>query len=85
MKVLRNFANVMERGYSKLLLHEKVISDRHPTADVTSIDMTMMATFSATERTQSMWREMLTAVGMKVNKFYISPALFEAIIEVELA
>lgn len=74
----------MERGYSKLILHEKVISDQHPTPDVTSMDLTMMATFSATERTQSMWGEMLAAAGMKINRIYTSPALFDAIIEAEL-
>ncbi|MCJ1386033.1 hypothetical protein MMC17_009158 [Xylographa soralifera] len=85
MKVLHNLAEAMERGYSKLLLHEKIISDRHPTPDTTSMDLTMMAMFSATERTQSIWREMLTAANLKINKVYTSPTLFDAIIEAELA
>ena len=84
MRVLHNFAEAMERGYSRLILHEKVISDERPTADVTSIDLTMMAMFSATERTESDWKRLLAAAGMKIIHVFRSPVLYEAIIEAEL-
>jgi hypothetical protein len=84
VKVLQRFATAMERGYSKLLLHEKVIPLQGATPDVTAGDLTMMATFSARERTFHMWDEIFASAGLRVVKVWSSLMFPESIIEAEL-
>ncbi|KAI8276779.1 O-methyltransferase [Colletotrichum sp. SAR 10_99] len=84
-EILGNVAAAMERGYSKLLIHENMVNERNPVARVTSLDMLMMAGMAAAEKTEGEWREIVEGVGLKVVKIWTGMDRGEAIIEAELA
>lgn len=74
----------MKSGYSKLLIHENVIRTGQPVMMATVLDFVMMAMFSAHERTEAMWTELLRKAGLKLVKLW--PSLkSEYVIEAELA
>lgn len=75
----------MQTGYSKVLLHESVITAVHPHPQTTASDLTMMMTMSAVERTEGMWKDLLASAGLKMVKVWSTPAAIESIIEAELA
>lgn len=64
--ILQHLKNAMTPGYSRLLIHECVIADRDPSWYHTSLDLYMMALFSAKERTEREWRGLLASVGLSV-------------------
>lgn len=74
----------MEKGYSKLLLNEKVIPAEKPSRVATTGDTIMMATFSASERTQSDWERLLTEAGLKLVKVWQKKIYSEGVVEAEL-
>ena len=51
-KILKNVASAMEKGYSRLLIHESLISSIKPLARVTTSELTMMVCLAAKERTR---------------------------------
>lgn len=73
IEILRNTALAMERGYSRILLQETVVSTAHPHPRATASDLTMMMIASAQERTESMWRDVAAAAGLLVNKIWNGP------------
>lgn len=83
-KILENIASAMERGYSKLLIHESLISSVKPLARVTVSDLTMMACLSAKERTEGEWRQLIKNAGLQVIKIWRPPQSVESVIEAEL-
>jgi hypothetical protein len=84
-KIIKNVAEGMEKGYSKLLIHESLISTLAPLARVTTSDITMMACLSAKERTEAEWRDLIKNAGLQVVKIWRPPQSVESVIEVELA
>lgn len=85
MRVLQNLATAMESGYSKLVLVEKIIHRHLPSVHTTAMDMSMMAVLSSSERSEKTWRQLLDQAGLKITQIYTSPALYDSIIEAELA
>lgn len=83
-KILKNVAEGMEKGYSKLLIHESLISTLKPLARVTTSDITMMACLSSKERTEAEWRDLIKEAGLQVVKIWRPPHSVESVIEVEL-
>lgn len=83
--ILGHTAAAMERGYSRLLVHESLISAVRPLARVTTSDITMMACLSAKERTEEEWRRLVEGAGLRVVKFWGPVHSVESIIEAELA
>jgi hypothetical protein len=83
-KILENVASAMEKGYSRLLIHESLISSLKPLARVTASDITMMACLSAKERTESEWRQLIKNAGLQVIKIWRPPQSVESVIEAEL-
>ncbi|KAF5666077.1 sterigmatocystin 8-o-methyltransferase [Fusarium heterosporum] len=84
-QILMHLVDAMEQGYSKLLIHESLVSDVKPLARVTTSDITMMACLGAKERTESEWRELIEGVGLKILKIWRPLHSVESIIEAELA
>jgi len=84
IKILKNVASAMEKGYSKLLIHESLISNVKPLARVTTSDITMMACLAAKERTESEWGQIIQDSGLRLNKIWRPPQAVESIMEVEL-
>ena len=82
--ILDNVANAMEKGYSRLLIHESLISSVKPLARVTTSDLTMMACLSAKERTEGEWGQLIRNSGLRVVKIWRPPQSVESVIEAEL-
>ncbi|KAG5919299.1 hypothetical protein E4U42_006563 [Claviceps africana] len=83
--ILDKVARAMERGYSRLLIHESLISAVKPLARVTTSDITMMACLSAHERDEEEWRALIARAGLRVVNIWRRPQSVESVIEAELA
>ncbi|CAD6565802.1 MAG: hypothetical protein ASARMPREDX12_006779 [Alectoria sarmentosa] len=77
--ILQSIMHAMDKG-SVLLIDEMVLPDTHVDWHVTSIDLSMMCAFSARERTETQWLEILGSVGLKlVKKLTYKPAVYESV------
>lgn len=85
VKILENLVPALEKGYSRVLLNEIVVSDEKPTLAATNMDMMMLAHFAVRERTEAEWRRILEKAGLKVVNIYNYPGVAESLIEAELA
>ena len=85
VKILRNIAEAMERGYSKLLVYDAVIAFGDTRPDPTSVDLTMMFAVGAAERTEAAWKSIMKEAGLAVTKIWSLPEATESVIEIELA
>ncbi|KAJ9143500.1 Demethylsterigmatocystin 6-O-methyltransferase 2 [Pleurostoma richardsiae] len=84
-QILKTLAASMEKGYSRLLIHESLVSNVKPLSRVTVSDLTMMACLAAAERTEEQWRELVTSAGLRVIKIWRPVQSVESIIEAEVA
>ncbi|CCF47196.1 hypothetical protein CH063_15676 [Colletotrichum higginsianum] len=75
----------MERGYSKVLIHESLISEKEPLCKVTATDMIMMAGLASAERTEGQWCDLVARAGLRVVKIWRPVQAVESVIEAELA
>ncbi|KAK7968938.1 O-methyltransferase-domain-containing protein [Apiospora saccharicola] len=85
VQILTHVAGAMEKGYSRLLIHEYVIDDRNPHRHVTTLDLTMMACLGSKERTEAEYAELLGRAGLKLRKVWRLPQAPDGVIEAELA
>ncbi|KAH9906185.1 O-methyltransferase-domain-containing protein [Xylariomycetidae sp. FL2044] len=83
--ILGNIGAAMEKGYSKLLIHESLVTDVKPLSRVCVSDITMMACLAAAERTETQWRDLLSSAGLRVVKVWRPVQSVESIIEADLA
>ncbi|KAF5535492.1 sterigmatocystin 8-o-methyltransferase [Fusarium mexicanum] len=83
--IIKHLADAMEPGYSKLLIHESLVSNVKPLARVTTSDITMMACLGAKERTEDEWCQLVEGVGLKVVKIWRPLHSVESVIEAEVA
>ncbi|KAK8097408.1 hypothetical protein PG984_016547, partial [Apiospora sp. TS-2023a] len=65
VRILANIADAMEKGYLRLLIHESIVSTVRPHRRVTTTDLTMMALFSAKERTEEEFGELVVRAGLR--------------------
>lgn len=82
--ILRHITAVMEKGYSKLLIEDYILSDQNPAPRHTMTDMIVMVFCSGMERTKEMWTELLNSVGLDIVKFWTPDGDGLGIIEAEL-
>ncbi|KAK8140156.1 hypothetical protein PG984_000222 [Apiospora sp. TS-2023a] len=85
VQILTHIAGAMEKGYSRLLIHEYVLGDRNPHRHVTTLDLTMMACLGSKERTEAEYAELLGRAGLKLRKVWRLPQAPDGVIEAELA
>lgn len=83
IEILCIVANAMEKGYSRLLIHESFISSQRPAAQVTTSDLTMMACLSSKERSEDDWRQLISDSGLSLVQIWKSVRSIDSIIEVE--
>ena len=83
-EILIGLEHGMTKGYSKLLINEFVIPDQGAHWISTGLDIVMMANFSANERTEQNWRELLESAGFKIVKIWTCEPGTESLIEAEL-
>lgn len=68
---------------SVILIDEKILPDTNVHWKVTQIDLTMMVTFGAIERTENMWASLLDSVGLKIARKYIyEPEVYSGVMVV---
>ncbi|KAI0141804.1 putative hydroxyindole O-methyltransferase [Xylariaceae sp. FL1272] len=85
VRILENLKPALQRGYSRVLLNEIVLSEDHPTLAATSMDMMMLAHFAVRERTEADWKSILERAGLRVSGIYAYPGSAESVIEAKLA
>lgn len=83
--ILQNLAPAMDKGYSRLLIHESLVTSVKPLARVTVSDITMMACLAAAERSEAQWRALVESAGLRVVRIWRPVQSVESIIEVEVA
>lgn len=83
-KILGHIADAMEKGYSKLLIYEVVVSNQNPHPRATVTDITMMALLASAERSEADWNQLLADSGLRINKIWRSALTAESVIEAEL-
>lgn len=64
--ILKNTAEAMTLGYSKLLISETVLPDRDCPLTMAGLDWGMMYLHSGMERSERQWRDLLQTQGLKV-------------------
>ena len=85
VKIMRQTAAAMKRGYSKMLIFEWVLPAQDVPLFPALMDVAMMALLSGMERTEAQWTALLELAGLKVVKFHKTGADVEGLIEAELA
>ena len=83
--ILTSLRPGLKKYYSKLFINENVIPDKGAHWSSTALDMIMMVNFSACERTEQNWRELLDHAGFKIAKIWTDEPGTESLIEAELA
>lgn len=83
-RILRNVAAGMERGHSRLLIHESLVGAARPPLRVCVSDLAMMAGLAAHERSEAEWRGLVSAAGLRVLAIWRPAHSVESIIEAEL-
>ena len=84
-EILRNLVPAMTRGRSKILLNENVIANTDVHWETSGLDLVMMSCFSAKERTESEWHELMRSVGLRIVKTWNYEKGAESLTEAELA
>ncbi|CAJ2504966.1 Uu.00g123600.m01.CDS01 [Anthostomella pinea] len=85
VNALRNTADAMRKGYSKLLINDMVLPPTGASATQATMDVEMMAIVSAYERTEAMWTSLLNDAGFEIIKIWADGRGNESVIEAELA
>ena len=85
LEILASLKPSLTKGYSKLLINENVVPDQGAHWLSTALDLNMMASVSASERTEPQWRESLELAGFHIVKIWSSESGTESLIEAELA
>lgn len=84
IKILKQIVSAMEKGYSKLLIHELVVPDAGASWSITSMDWLMMALGAVRERTEKQWHDLLASGGLRIVKVWTYEQGTESLIEAEL-
>lgn len=68
-------------GHSYLLIDEIILADEGASKTETQLDLTMLSVLNGEARTESRWRELLTASGLEVQQIvYYNEGAREAVI-----
>lgn len=82
--ILLNLIPALQKGYSKILISDMVIPDRHAHWISTGLDLMMMASFPSRERTEKQWHDLMASVGLKVVRIWTFEEGFPSLIEADL-
>ncbi|KAH9999722.1 S-adenosyl-L-methionine-dependent methyltransferase [Xylariaceae sp. FL0662B] len=84
IKILKNTAEAMTPGYSKLLMNEFVLPASNVPLYPSLLDINMMAVLNGMERTEAQFTKLLDSAGLKVVKFWSIGAEIEGLVEAVL-
>jgi hypothetical protein len=82
--ILKNIANAMEPGKSRLVIAEIVVPPTGGDSETGWMDLVLM-TVTGVERSAKDWEELLSAAGLKLEKIYTSPGTNHGAIQAVLA
>jgi len=80
--ILGHLKDVMEPGYSRILINECVVANEQAAWQHASLDLYMMALGSSQERTEHEWRTLVESCGLKIAGIYSKGQGNESLIEV---
>lgn len=85
--MLRNIADAMEKGYSKLIIWDFALQDKGVSPFVATMDWQMLTWIAGKERTERDWKTLLEdpEVGLKITGIWQYSQFHQAVIEAELA
>ena len=85
-KILINTASAMDMSYSRLLIEDFVLPNTGASYRAASMDLHMLFTLGAIERTESHWRKLLSEAGLEIVRIWVdgNPE-HEAVIETRRA
>ena len=70
---------------SIFLLDEFVHPETGANAGATALDLTMLSTFAAMERTEAQWRALLESVGLELVQLYVyNPHSYETVMDIRM-
>ena len=81
---LKNTVAAMTPNYSKLILAEHILPATTCPRAPSWADISMMTNFSACERSENQWRELLGSVGLQEVTFWLPPDSIVGVIEAVL-
>ncbi|KAK2017329.1 S-adenosyl-L-methionine-dependent methyltransferase, partial [Colletotrichum eremochloae] len=84
-EISKTVAEAMVRGYSRLLIHESLFSEKEPLCKVTTTDMIMTAVLASAQRKEGQWYDLIASAGLRVVKIWRPVQAVEIVIEPELA
>ncbi|KAH9906647.1 S-adenosyl-L-methionine-dependent methyltransferase [Xylariomycetidae sp. FL2044] len=84
IKIMKNIAEAMTPGYSKLLMSEFVLPASNTPLYPALLDVNMMTLLNGMERTEAQFSRLLDAAGLKVVKFWSVGAEVEGLVEAVL-
>lgn len=82
--ILGHVVAAMDAGYSKLLIEDPILPNEHADRRQTLYDLIVMVWCPGNERTRKRWTELLTSVGLEIQRFWLPDGLGAGIIEAEL-
>ncbi|KAF2964871.1 hypothetical protein GQX73_g8704 [Xylaria multiplex] len=85
IQILKNTAEAMTKGYSRLLIVDIVVPVTGASAIQSAMDVEMMALLSSHERTEAMWTKLISDAGLKLIKIWHDGRGNEGLVEAELA
>lgn len=80
LRILANVKAAMKQGYSYLVINDFILPDEKCPLLPAKFDLVLMVYMCAMERTQSMWKTLLGAAGLKVEGLYQPPGVGQGII-----
>ena len=81
--ILANVRDAMTPGYSRILINDSILPDRNCPPVASAFDVTMMCHHTGIERTELMWRDLISAVpGLELVRLWHPPAQGEGVVEV---
>ena len=84
VRILTALKPALKQSYSKILLNEIVLSEKHASVAATSMDQLMLVLGAMQERTESQWKELIRRSGLKFVDIWTYPGVAESVIEIEL-
>jgi hypothetical protein len=75
----------MQKGRSKILIHEIIVGRQSDSKMATWMDITMLAAFNSGERSFEQWEAIVTGADMRISDIRNSCGTPYSILELELA
>lgn len=69
---------------SRILVNEMVVPPTGASMNNTAYDLIMMSMFSAAERSEKTWLDLIASTGLNVVKIWTSPIAIESVIEIDM-